>query len=1191
MPRWTKITLISVAVIFALLLLSMLVVPWQIKKQGSAWVAANTERTLSIEKVFFNPFALTLEVSGVNLTEQKSEQPFVTFDRLMLSVAFRSIIDQAIILDRVELDNPFVNIELLGKQEFNFSDFTRIGSDKPKPPSAEPAKPFYFSLNNIILTHGSIDFTDQTSEKKSQHKIREFDLSVPFVGNIPYLTDQYVQPQLSMLLNGSLFKANGQLKPFNDSLETNLYLTLSNVDLSFYAFHSPVPLPIEVKQGILDCELDLAYRISSTEEPKLHLGGELALSDIDLRELNGRKLFSMPTLVLDLDWADLFKQDINLTSLDIYNPQLYIDRDNSGQWNFQRILKQLDSSQTKEPKTDVEETTASDNLPLLFIEKLALQDGMIHFRDDFVNGGFSEKISAINLELNEFSTHPAQKTITKFNLQTSRDLTLEITGTFGISPSTAILNLTAGTLLLEPLSPYLESFLTAPVTGILGLSGQLIYTQEGSLQLRHGELSLQNLHVPFYQKDHFTLSTLSISDSTIDLQKRQIDLGTISLLDGDVRVSRLADGSISPLKLLKEQPEMKTITEKRTLENAAPNSELPWNISVGNFDLQKFKLLFTDHVPSKHPQIKISRFDAHAKELTYPTAGKSPFSLAVKIGQKGAVDVAGTVIHTPLQLETDIQISDFSLADFNDFIPDNINLNLKSGKISSHMTLALKQQEEGLTGHFSGKSNLSDFNLRDPLGDGKFLAWENLNVDGIQGEIDPFALQIKEVALSNYQANIQITKDGRINLTSITAEKADEEKKEVESKDVIAEENIVPPPDIRIDALTLQGGTVSFIDRSMISTFNTTMYELGGRVTGMSSDEQMQADVDLRGQLESHSPLTITGKINPLSKNLFADLTISFKDIDLTPMTPYSGTFLGYAIGKGKLYLDLNYHIEDHKIKATNKIMIDQFTLGDTIESDKATSLPIGLAIALLKDSNEEIHLDVPIYGDLEDPSFSIAGVVFTVIKNLIVKAATSPFSLLSAMLGSGNEDFTSITFTSGLATIDENQLKKLQGLAEMLAQRPSLNLEISAFADKKNDPESYRQEQLRQMLVAAKWRELEEAGNTPESKDEIVISEEEYPDVILTVYKQADFPRPKNFIGMLKKLPVEEMEKLLLANILAGEEQITALTKARTQAVRSALIATNEKIKERIFLTQSDMYQLPEEGPASRVEFTISAK
>ena len=305
MSRAKKYSLITFAVVLGLMLLSMLIVPWQLKSQGRAWFAENTSRTLSLEKVFFNPFTLTLEIEGLKLSEQHSEKPFVSFKRLMLSGSVRSLLDLAVILDRFEMDEPFVNIELLGKQEFNFSDLTRLGGDKPVPSPAEPGAALHFSFNNILLTDGKIDFTDQTSAPKSQHRIRELSLSVPFIGNIPYLTDKYVEPRLRLLLNGSELRAQGQLKPFADSLETSITLLLDEVALAFYAAHSPVPLPVEVKSGVLDTQIDLAYRVSSTAQPQLTIGGDLALSDIDIRELDGRELFSMQTLVLDLDRADL----------------------------------------------------------------------------------------------------------------------------------------------------------------------------------------------------------------------------------------------------------------------------------------------------------------------------------------------------------------------------------------------------------------------------------------------------------------------------------------------------------------------------------------------------------------------------------------------------------------------------------------------------------------------------------------------------------------------------------------------------------------------------------------------------------------------------------------------------------------------------------------------------------------------
>ena len=92
--------------------------------------------------------------------------------------------------------------------------------------------------------------------------------------------------------------------------------------------------------------------------------------------------------------------------------------------------------------------------------------------------------------------------------------------------------------------------------------------------------------------------------------------------------------------------------------------------------------------------------------------------------------------------------------------------------------------------------------------------------------------------------------------------------------------------------------------------------------------------------------------------------------MELSIFNPYSGKFAGYNITKGKLTTELHYKVDGRKLDAQHHIIIDQLEFGDKTESKDAVSLPIKLAVALLKDRNGVIDLNLPVTGSLDDPKF-----------------------------------------------------------------------------------------------------------------------------------------------------------------------------------------------------------------------------
>jgi len=313
------------------------------------------------------------------------------------------------------------------------------------------------------------------------------------------------------------------------------------------------------------------------------------------------------------------------------------------------------------------------------------------------------------------------------------------------------------------------------------------------------------------------------------------------------------------------------------------------------------------------------------------------------------------------------------------------------------------------------------------------------------------------------------------------------------------------------------------------------------------------------------------------------------KDLDLSPATPYSGKYAGYTIEKGKLSFDLKYLIVKRKLDSQNQIFIDQFTFGDKVESPDATKLPVKLAIALLKDRKGEIKLDLPVTGSLDDPKFSVWRVILKIIVNLISKAATSPFSLLGAVLG-GGEELSFVEFDFGSATITEANAKKLQIITKALHDRPSLKMDIEGHVDMEKDREGLKQYLFQRKVKAQKLKEMVRKGQPAASVDEIKIEPAEYGKYLKMAYKEEKFPKPKNVIGMAKDLPVPEMEKLILTHTEVKEGDLRTLASQRAMKVKDFIQKSGQVEPEKIFILEPKSLspEKKEKVKDSRVDFKL---
>jgi len=895
------------------------------------------------------------------------------------------------------------------------------------------------------------------------------------------------------------------------------------------------------------------------------------LRGVALLDGDGERFISFERLQLNLSLATLWQPGIVLDELSVRGLGVDVRRFADGSFNFSDLLASEDSGA---------ETASEDTAPLpaITIHRVAFGAHHLRFSDATRTPVFDSAVADIDLRASELSTVRSPAGDYRFSLHTPENGQLDWRGELSLAGAYSRGRLTLAEVDLRPVHRYFAQDLAFALDGArLDISGQysadwsgqpLLRLEQGTLRL-HG-VSLNPLDTAALPDTALGLRALALTGISIDSAAQTVGIEDIHL-EAPAVAGFSDEGTHSLLVMLgvplAAEDERGEVPAPPPTGPATQDAADPWQLSVAQLRLTEGRLHWRS--PYTRPALsRIAPVDAQISDLSWPPQNPSALTLALGLNSESTLNLEGTLHPGDGNGTLDLGITGLALPMFDPAVALASNASLDSGILNTQLRVEL---DAFAPQRISADSRIDALEvgirgLRDNA-----LGWQSLRIEGSDINLASREADIGAIALDGYHGRVHILEDGRINVQLALNSESAEPRAETPEDETVPGPAAAPEETegehlggwrVRSAGLALSDMRIDFRDDSMPLPFDTQIGEISGSLGALDSRASTRTPLRISGKADGYAPVSLEGELAPLAEQSALDLGLSFSGLDIARFSPYSVTYAGRRIDAGTLNLDVRYQLEGNALQGDNHAVISQMRLGEKVESEGAIDLPLELALALLTDARGVIDLDIPVSGDVDNPSFSLGKVIGGALRNLITKAVTAPFRLLAGLVGS-DRDLQHIGFAAGSAELGEEARQTLATLADALAQRPQLRMLATGQVLPEADLPPLRLAQLEQQLrdsglgeasIAARDTAWAEAIAARYAALPAVASPEQAADTAEAV---AD--------------PAAQLEAVL-QSIGIEENTLRELASARAAAIKRELVEHGSIAAERIAISAPDI-------------------
>ncbi len=832
--------------------------------------------------------------------------------------------------------------------------------------------------------------------------------------------------------------------------------------------------------------------------------------------------------------------------------------------------------------------TAQGSEANVAVQSVTVTNSTINITDDTGAKPAKLAIQKIQMSIQDLHTLGNKSATVELGADLSGGGLLTAKGTVDLPQSNATADIKLDQVNLPALQGFAQSVLTADIaSGQLSARGNVrmdLASGHFNVELKPATVVIDQMQVRGSDsgENPISWSKLSTSVGEVNLARREATIDQIRADRLHLLVRRQTNGELSLASLL-SPPSPPAAQAGTSLDSNAgvkkTPTPVPWQFRITSIVLANNDIHLADDVMKPPMDLTVAPLNLQVTGASSDLSKPVGLEMDGVVSRRGNFKISGNATPKPLAGQLRINTHNLDLAVANPYVSSHLNTTIARALLTMDGAFSMTDQRGHQLIAYRGDTTLSNVRMLDKLTSQSFVGWGAFSarrIDFRLGERKPH-IRVGALALTNFYGDVILNSNGRLNLSDImgspqapptsltranpgttSAGQPPAATRAAPSGKPGAKPTAPSKPlnaDIGIDGVILRGGHINYSDYFVKPNYKANLTEVTGKVGAFGSASTKPAEVDLRGRVSETAPLEISGSINPLTPMALVDITANADGVDLPGFSPYSSKYTGYPITKGTLTVNVHYLLKEQQLTAQNHIRLDQLTFGPKAQAKSVLNLPIRLAVALLKNPQGQINLDIPVSGSLSDPQFSIAGVILGVVKNVILKAATSPFTLLASVAGgiAGNQQLQYVEFKPGYAVLSPEATKKLETLAKALNARPALRLDIAGRVDPESDRGGLHYAMLDRLVKEQKITDLENKGANVNAAD-VEVTQADYTKYLGRVYKAAKFEKPRDFLGLDKSLPPAEMQKLLIAHIKVTDTDLKHLADKRAEVVRQQL-------------------------------------